>query len=163
MKTLRPRTTTRTRTPLVLRPLQEKMNYILREWLDSLMLGDVLKWSPSPHIYSGEPPSPRPWNQQGTPGTDVVSQSESATSKPEGGGAHGLVGRPVGRPASHWAHRPSPCCCGLFSGPTGQWFMAWLLPCWISSLVAFWSMCGDIWSVGVCSLVQRVWLPFIFS
>ena len=62
------------------------------------MLGDVLKWSPSPHIYSGEPPSPRPWNQQGTPGTDVVSQSESATSKPEGGGAHGLVGRPPTRP-----------------------------------------------------------------
>ena len=57
-----------------------------------------MKWSPSPHIYSGEPPSPRPWNQQGTLGTDVVSQSESATSKPEGGGAHGLVGRPVGRP-----------------------------------------------------------------
>ena len=27
-------------------------------------------------------------------GTDVVSQSGSATSKPEGGGAHGLVGRP---------------------------------------------------------------------
>ena len=94
------------------------------------MLGDVLKWSPTPHIYSGEPPSPQLWNQQGTPRTNVVSQSEGATSKPEGGGAHGLVGRPVGRPASHWAHRPSPCCCGLFSGPTGQWFMAWILLWW---------------------------------
>src|SRR6185503_14067771 len=108
------------------------------------MLGDVLKWSPSPHIYSGEPPSPRPWNQQGTPGTDIVSQSESATSKPEGGGAHGLVGRPIGWPASHWAHRPSPFYCGLFSGPTGQWCMAGLCFYWISSLVAFWSIRGVI-------------------
>ena len=26
--------------------------------------------------------------------------------KPEGGGAHGQVGRPIGWPASQWAHRP---------------------------------------------------------
>ena len=152
MKTLRPRTMTQTRTPLILRPLQENQT---TSWESGLMLGDVLKWSPSPHIYSGEPPSPRPWNQQGTPRTDVVSQLESATSKPEGGGAHG--------PASHWAHRPSPFYCGLFSGPTGQWCMAGLRFCWISSVVAFWSICGVIWSVGVCSSVQRVWLSSIFS
>ena len=79
------------------------------------MLSDVLKWSPSPHIYSGEPPSPQPWNQQGTPGTDIVNQSESATSKPEGGGAHGLVGRPPS-----WAHQPSLSSIVLFSGPTCQ-------------------------------------------
>ena len=52
----------------------------------------VLKWRPSPHIYRGEPPSPQPGFEHGTPWTDIVSQLRSDTSKPEGSGAHGLVG-----------------------------------------------------------------------
>ena len=94
MKILRPRTTTRTRTPLVLRPLQVEMNYI-SSWIGiAWMIVWYLKWSPSPHIYRGEPPSPRPWIQQRTPGTDFSIQWGAATSKIWGGGAHGQVGRP---------------------------------------------------------------------
>ena len=63
-------------------------------------------------IYRGEPPSPRPEFQQGTPWTDLRNQLGSDTSKTEGGGAHGQVGRP-GRSA------------GLPVGPPTFSFFSW--------------------------------------
>ena len=48
MKTLRPRTTTRTWTPLVLRPLQVEMDYILKDSLDCL--GFLDDWNGAPPI-----------------------------------------------------------------------------------------------------------------
>ena len=58
------------------------------------MLGDVLKWSPSPHIYRGEPPSPWLGIVHEPPWIDFIIQWWAATSKTWGGGAHGQVGRP---------------------------------------------------------------------
>ena len=134
------------------------MNYILRDWLVKLVvmreifhLLPVLKWSSSPHIYRGEPPSPRPGNGHETSWTNFIIQWGAATSKPEGGGAHGLVGRPPS-----WAHRPSLSSIVLFFGPTCQCVVSWLLSRWFSSLVglpihvmpAWWYLIGRCFLLG---------------
>ena len=158
MKTLRPRTTTQTRTPLVLRPLQEKMNYILREWLDSLMLGDA--WNGAPPLlyivgshpllgqeFSREPLETTLGANQGVPRRRLMVVGPMARS------AGLLLGPPTfsfAPWAAFWAYLLMVCSPTLF-------------------LVKFCSgglliHVDDVWSINVYSRAQKgVWLPSIFS
>ena len=91
--------------------------------------------SPPLCIYRREPrlreasSAANPWR------TDLSIQLAFSTCQVYIGGAHGQVGRPAGRPASLWAHRPSLLVCGLLPGPTCQWHGDWLLLCWFLALV----------------------------
>ena len=149
MKTLRPRTTTRTRTPLVLRPLQEKMNYILREWLDSLMLGDA--WNGAPpliqiggsHPLLGHEFSREPLEQTSPSNEELPRRRFEAVG-------------PMARSA------------GLLLGPLtfsfSPWAALWAYLLMVCSpalfLVKFCSgglliHVDDVWSIGVCSRAQK--------
>jgi len=108
-------------------------------WLYGLIeivcLLDFLKWSPSPHIYRGEPPSPRPEIVHEPPWIDFILQWGAATLKTWGGGAHGQVGRPPSGPTDllllglgcFWCLLVDSC--GL--GPCSAGFLLWWLfdPC----------------------------------
>ena len=145
MKTLRPQTTTRTRTPLVLRPLQEKMNYILREWLDSLMLGDA--WNGAPpliYIVGSHPLLGRELCmgllEPTSPYNEELSHRRLEAVGPMGRSA----GLPLGPPtfsfapwAALWAYLLMVCSPALF-----------LVKFCSSGLLIH---VDDVWSIGVCS------------
>ena len=110
----------------------------------------ALNWSPSPHIYRLEPPSPRPGFKHGAPWTDIVSQWGSETLKPEGGGAHGLVCRhptgPTGLPFLRLGYSLGPLVNGWCLGLCYIVFLLW----W--ALKSMLCTCGGVWLDGVLLL-----------
>ena len=66
----------------------------------------------------------------------TLGASEGAPrGKVEEVGPMGLVGRPVGRPASQWAHRPPLSIHRFLPEPTCQWHEVYLLSCRFLALV----------------------------
>ena len=157
MKTLRPQNTTRNRTPLVLRPLQEKLT-------TSLLLGWMLCWccdawnGAPPLIYivgshpllgrgiSREHLEPTLWANQRVPHRSLKVV-----------GPMGWSAGQVGRPASQWAHQPSSCSIGLLLMSTCWWSRFGPLFCWVSSLVGLLIHVRLVWRyrIGRCFLLGQ--------
>ena len=171
MKTLRPQTKTHTWTPLVLRPLQEKVNYILRVFLVLLemMFITIMSWNGAPPLIYIEGSHPlldhemSKFSLEPTLGAnEKLPRRSSKAVGPMGHQPTRVVGWPWAGPTS------LPLLVEMLtSGPSCPWMLTWPHLCQFAPLMGSPIHVMLMWRrpIGwrLAPWLKRVWLPFIFS